>query len=191
MKRFAVTISARTALQVPYLAVRMPLGLFDERVVVRVFGADSPAHRVLSQGLQQLDTLAAGAFGQGDSAYDAPMAAPTQPKSQRPEKASAPAKAPVAAPAKAPVAASAKSAQSKAAPAGAAAPAKPAAPEEPRVEEQVPQEEQQEIARLTETFVAEQELAPRAGELAEDDEIRRVQAAIKAKQAVEDERGQL
>ena len=186
-----MTISARTALQVPYLAVRMPLGLLDERVVVRVFGSDSPAHRVLSQGLQQLDTLAAGAFGQGGSSSGAATPpAPAKPATPtKPAATKAPAAAKTQTPAKTP--APAKASTPAKTPSAAPAPAAPQAPEEPRVEKQVPQEEQQEITRLTETFVAEQDLAPRAGELAEDDEIRRVQAAIKAKQTVEDERGQL
>ena len=57
--------------------------------------------------------------------------------------------------------------------------------------EPLPTDEQREIQDLADAYLAADELAPRAGELAEDDEVRRVQAEIRAKQAVEDERGQL
>ena len=156
----------RSYLQVPYRAVRTPLGLLDDLVVVRVFGADSPAHRVLAQKLQQLDSLAAAAFGDDAAASAAPQPAP-------------------------------KAAARKAAPtatAPTAAPTPEAAPDTSDADERdraIPADEQDEIEHLAESFVADEALVPRAGELAENDELRRVQAEIKAKQSVEDERGQL
>ena len=147
-----------SALRIPYLAVRLPMGVVDEQVVVRWLGEDSSAHRVLTQRLQQLDALAATVFA-ADQRSDAP--GPAVDDSATIDTAT-----------------TAKD----------TTPVADTTPAEPEV---IDAEEQQEIEQLTDAFLADDDLAPRAGELAEDDEIRRVQAEIRAKQAVEDERGQL
>ncbi len=152
---------SRTALRIPYLAVRTPLGLLDEQVVVRIFGLDSTAHRSLLRGLHTLDALAASALAPQDE-RDAPADEAGQP-------------------------------------------AEPAEPSEPAAEiitdvepverdggeQPIEPAEQAEIEQLTETFLVEDDLAPRSGELAENDDLRRVQAEIRAKQEIETRHGQL
>jgi hypothetical protein len=68
-------------------------------------------------------------------------------------------------------------------------PAEPAEPAEPAGEQELPPEEQEEIEELTEVLLAEQEEQTFVGELA-DDELRRVQAELRAKHQVEEQHGQ-
>ena len=139
---------SRSILRFPYLAVRTPLGLLDEQLVVRVFGAESTAHRSLLRGLHTLDALVASAFSPADAAPDnAPAGAQDEPADE---------------------------------PAG-----------RDGGEQPIDAAEQSEIEQLTETLLADDDLAPRTGELAENDELRRVQAEIRAKQEIETEHGQL
>ncbi len=147
----------RSALRIPYLAVRLPLGLLDDQVVVRVFGADSTAHRSLLRGLQTLDMLAAAAFDTGEDTAAAPTHSEPDTRDDVPED----------------VITDVEVVERD----GGDQPLEPA--------------EQEEIVQLADTFLADDELAPRSGELAENDELRRVQAEIKAKQAIETEHGQL
>src|SRR4051812_40504462 len=70
-----------------------------------------------------------------------------------------------------------------------AEPARPAEPAEPAQQELLPPEEQEEIEELTEVLLAEQEEQTFVGELA-DDELRRVQAELRAKHQVEEQHGQ-
>jgi hypothetical protein len=50
----------------------------------------------------------------------------------------------------------------------------------------LPADEQEEVEQLTEVYAAEQENHTLAGELADDDELRRVQAELRAKHRVEE-----
>jgi len=69
-------------------------------------------------------------------------------------------------------------------------PARPqTSPAEPAQEQELPPEEQEEIEELTEVLLAEQEEQTFVGELA-DDELRRVQAELRAKHQVEEQHGQ-
>ena len=137
-----------SVLRIPYLAVRTPLGLLDEHLVVRVFGTGSTAHRSLLRGLHTLDALAASVFPPAPAEH-----------------------------------------------AAADEPDEPATADEPAGrdggEQPIGATERSEIEQLTETLLADDDLAPRTGELAENDELRRVQAEIRAKQEVETEHGQL
>lgn len=186
--------AGRSALRLPYLAVRTPLGLLDDQVVRRVFGESSTAYRSLTRGLHSLDMLAATAMGMGGT-----QTAPSRPDDAAPDDTAPddtasddtasdaddrsadaedqPAPAPVS-----------DAQEARTLP----EPSELAAEERPPVEEQqIDDREQQEIIERAESYLAEEALAPQAGELADDDEIRRVQAEIRAKQEIETERGQL
>ncbi|WP_375503509.1 hypothetical protein [uncultured Jatrophihabitans sp.] len=166
----------RSALRIPYLAVRTPLGLLDEQVVVRVFGVDSTAHRSLLRGLQTLDALAASAFATTSGASAPPEAdAQTDTLAEDTEDGD--------------TAADDTAADDTAAEADIITDVQPV--ERDGGEQPIEPAEQEEIEQLAETFLAEDDLAPRSGELAENDELRRVQAEIRAKQAIETQHGQL
>jgi hypothetical protein len=159
-----------TALRISYAVVRTPLGLLNDQVVARAFGADSTAHRSLTQGIQTFDALAAKAFaGCSDGPTDvrdadAPAAKTTRaPADATPEVIEVP---PVDE-------------------------AHEPEPEPEREDETIDAAEQQEISDLADSYLEDQALGNRAGELADDDEVRRVQAEIRAKQTIEDQHGQL
>jgi hypothetical protein len=165
-----------TALRFTYVAVRTPWELLNEQVVARAFGPDSTAHRTLDQGLQTFDALARKAFAScGDSPAD-------HATDETPHNAAEPLTVPK--PAK------------KFTPAE--EPEEPEPSEKPtpepaseRADETIDAAEQQEIADLADSYLEDEQLGNRAGELAEDDEVRRVQAEIRAKQNIEDQHGQL
>ena len=154
-----------SALRIPYLAVRTPLELLDKQVVIRVFGTGSTAHRSLARGLQTLDTLAASAFASGELPDNGPAQPPSDGPTDAAEQTDAEADADIITDVE--------------------------AVDRDGGEEPIEPAEQEEIEQLAETFLVEDELAPRSGELAENEELRRVQAEIRAKQAVESEHGQL
>ncbi|WP_375485143.1 hypothetical protein [uncultured Jatrophihabitans sp.] len=156
--------SARTAVRASYHLVRTPLTLFDDLVVERVFGADSAPHRVLAQGLERLDSLVDGEAGVG-TMQSPPWAAGDRNVRDEPTARPGDEAAPVEEP-------------------------EPAAGRDETAGDTLPADEQQEIEQLAEVFESDEELVPRAGELAENDDLRRVQAEIKAKQQVEDGHGQ-
>jgi hypothetical protein len=67
------------------------------------------------------------------------------------------------------------------------APPPPPPPAEPTQPTELPAEEVEEVQYLADEFIAEQEQHNLAGELAEDEELRRVQAELRAKHQVEEE----
>ena len=148
---------------IEYTLVRAPLGVVDDRVVARFLPEDSAARQSFERALDRFDQAATKWLGDPDgSGPGGQQTAEDEPRSS----------APFAAEPEQP----ATDARDDAA--GPAAEASVAAPEEV---------EEEQIEELTDELLEQEETETFAGELADDDELRRVQAELNAKRLVEEQ----
>ncbi|WP_375489407.1 hypothetical protein [uncultured Jatrophihabitans sp.] len=151
--------------RIEYSLLRTPLGLVDEQVVQRFLGEDSGARQSFERLLDAVDDAARRWLTDPEGeARDAGFTWHGDDVAPEHEETDAP---PAAAPA--------------------------AAPEQPRADTQEAEAEaeaeaeEEEIEELTDELLEQEETETFAGELAEDDELRRVQAELNAKRLVEEQ----
>jgi hypothetical protein len=153
----------RKALHAEVSLIRVPLKVLDDRVVARYTAADSRVRHTFQTALAAVDQ-AAGMLADAPGQAQAPTA-------DRPTGTSG----------------SPKADSSTTAGSGATAGDTAAEPPVRLVPgEPMPEPAREEVEELVEELVEEQEEETFAGELADDDELRRVQAELQAKRLVEE-----
>lgn len=151
----------RKAVQTQYTLVRLPLTVLDEHVVTRYAPRGSKVQQSFARALGALDATAERLLSEESAA----------PRSSRqPTSAEAPVRTPAPAEASTPQPSQEWS----------------ATPDEPADGARLPVEEQQEVAEVAEELLDVQQERTFVGELADDDELRRMQAELQAKHLVEE-----
>lgn len=165
----------RKAVRVEYTLLRTPLAMLDERVVSRYTPRGSVVQTSLTRTIGVLDSVAERLLKEPSAGPGAPGAAESVPTDTEPTDS-------VATDSVATDTVPTDVAVSDVA----ATPVAPAADDEAVEPRPLPPEEQEDIEELAEDLLAAEEEQTFAGELAEDDELRRVQAELRAKHTVEE-----
>lgn len=162
----------RKAMRAEYTLLRTPLAVLDEQIVSRYTPRGSRVQTSLARTIGVLDALADRLLTEDAEPVLADQegpAAPPEPTSPEPTSPapSAAATAPRPAPRRAPAAADAASPDAG-------------------TPEPLPEPEQEQVEELAEDILDAEEEQTFTGELAEDDELRRMQAELRAKHTVEE-----
>ncbi len=160
----------RSAGRINYAVLRVPLRVVDEQVVQRCLPHDSIARRSFEQALDSLDEVAGRWLREPEQADESPVADEAPARDEPVGDADADAGG-----SNEPVESDELVESDQAA-------------ESDKSDKLVEPDEEEQIERLTDELLEEQQSETFAGELAEDDELRQVQAELNAKRLVEEQR---
>ncbi|HET6875930.1 MAG TPA: hypothetical protein VFH38_00220 [Jatrophihabitans sp.] len=161
----------RKAVQVEYTMLRAPLTVLDQQVVARYFDESSVVRSSFARGLDVLDSAAARLLQPERTAAQRQEPGRPEPARQQPDR---PEQAP-----RQPASSGSQPARSR----RRATPPQAAATSDA---EELPEEEQHEVQELAGELLEQEETETFTGELADED-MRRVQAELRAKHTVEEQ----